>query len=94
MFFEWDENKNRINKAKHGIDFRVAATVFGDPHCASRIDRNSAQEERWQTIGVSEGVVLLFVSHTYQEGEEIVIRIISARLATLRERRLYEKGTF
>jgi len=94
MIFEWDENKNRINKKKHSVDFEMAATVFDDPHCASRMDANSIHEERWQTIGMAEGVALLFVSHTYREGEEVIIRIISARVATPRERERYEEGIF
>lgn len=94
MIFEWDENKNRINEKRHAIGFEVAATVFDDPHHASRLDNSPHHEERWQTVGMSEGLLLLFISHTYHEADEIVIRIISAREALPRERRQYEKGTF
>lgn len=91
MVFEWDEKKNRINKAKHGIDFETAATVFNDPLSGSRID----DEGRWQTIGHSSGgLLLLFVAHTYQESSEIIVRIISAREVTQSERKQYEKGIF
>jgi len=76
MIFEWDENKNRVNKVKHGIDFESAITVFEDPLLQSRVD----EDGRWQTIGYSEGcILLLFVAHTYHEADEIVVRIISAR---------------
>ena len=89
MIFEWDEDKNRLNKAKHGISFEIAATVFNDPLSWSWLDDG----DRWQTIGHSEGgLLLLFVAHTYQESDEIIIRIISAREVTQHERKNYEKG--
>ena len=91
MIFEWDESKNRSNKVKHGIDFESAITVFDDPLMLSRVDENG----RWQTIGYSEGsILLLFVAHTYHEADEIVVRIISARRAGKHEREQYEKGSF
>jgi uncharacterized DUF497 family protein len=91
MIFEWDENKNRSNKAKHGIDFEAAITVFDDPLMRSRVD----EDGRWQTIGYSAGrILLLFVAHTYHEADEIVVRIISARRASRKEREHYEKGSF
>ena len=91
MIFEWDENKNRVNKVKHGIDFESAITVFDDPLIQSRVD----DDGRWQTIWNSEGcMLLLFVAHTYHEADEIVVRIISARRANKHEREHYEKGSF
>jgi len=91
MIFEWDESKNRSNKVKHGIDFESAITVFDDPLMLSRVDENG----RWQTIGYSEGsILLLFVAHTYHDADEIVVRIISARRASKHERAHYEKGSF
>ena len=91
MIFDWDQNKNIANKAKHGIDFESAITVFDDPLMLSRVDENG----RWQTIGYSEGsILLLFVAHTYHEADEIVVRIISARRAGKHEREQYEKGSF
>ena len=50
--FEWDEAKNRQNRRKHGVDFEVAALVFGDPNHRSEQDRFVNGEERWQTIGL------------------------------------------
>ncbi|WP_173195892.1 BrnT family toxin [Geobacter sp. SVR] len=89
--FEWDENKNRSNRAKHGIDFESAITVFDDPLMQSRVDADG----RWQSIGYSEGrILLLFVAHTYHEADEVVVRIISARRASRQEREHYEKGSF
>ena len=91
MIFEWDQNKNIANKAKHGIDFESAITVFDDPLLQSRVD----EDGRWQSIGYSERcILLLFVAHTYHEADEIVVRIISARRASKHEREHYEKGSF
>ena len=92
MRFEWDSSKNRINQAKHnGLDFATAARVFDDPNVLLMHDRLIEGEQRWHAIGsVSEA--LLLVVHIYREdddnGEEI-IRIISAREASQRERRIY-----
>ncbi len=92
MRFEWDSPKNRINQAKQaGLDFATAARVFDDPNVLLMDDRMVESEQRWHAIGaVSEA--LLLVVHTYREdddnGEEI-IRIISAREANQRERRIY-----
>ena len=93
MQFVWDEVKNRANKVKHGFSFELAKLVFDDPLHLSVPDRHEHGEERWLTIGLIGSVVLLVVIHTYveQNGEE-VIRIISARKATKRERARYEEG--
>ena len=93
MRFIWDENKNRRNRAKHKISFETASLVFDDPHAISIIERIENGEERWQTLGLAAGIVVLLVAHTYlgQGGEE-VIRIISARKATPQERKIYEEG--
>ncbi len=91
MRFEWDEGKNRVNQSKHdGLDFETAARVFNDPKVVLAKDRAVEGEQRWHAIGSVSGAVLLVV-HTYREeddGEEI-IRIISAREANQRERRVY-----
>jgi len=91
--FVWDERKSRQNLAKHQVSFETAALVFDDPFARSMPDRVVNGEERWQTLGLVAGVVVLLVAHTVseEEGEE-VIRIISARKATRRERRAYEEG--
>ena len=92
MRFEWDAAKSRINQRKHdGLYFETAARVFNDPSLVLIEDRIVEGEQRWHAIGaVSEA--LLLVVHTYHEdkdnGEEI-IRIISAREANQRERRIY-----
>jgi uncharacterized protein len=93
MRFEWDEEKNRTNLLKHGLSFETAALVFDDPHSLTRRDPFFADEERWITLGVLDPIVVVFVVHTWFEGEdEEIIRIISARSATPRERKLYEEA--
>ena len=92
MHFEWDAAKNRSNQKKHaGIDFETASRVFGDPSLIIRKDRAMDGEQRWHAIGAVRKAVLLVV-HVYREenpnGEE-VIRIVSAREADPRERRIY-----
>jgi len=86
---EWDRNKALENLAKHGVSFEDAATVFGDP-LAGTIDDplHSDEEERLITIGYSRTRWLLVVVHMARHN---AIRIISARLATQRERRAYEE---
>ena len=91
MRIEWDEKKNRANKDKHGLSFELAQEVFDDPLALSRLDRVEDREERWQTLGMVEGVVLLVAHTVSEESDESVIRIISARKATRREQKRYEK---
>ena len=93
MRFEWDSEKNWINQQKHGgIAFESAALVFNDPQVVFRKDRIVTGEQRWHAIGAAAGAVLLVV-HIYrmenENGEEESIRIISAREADKRERRIY-----
>jgi hypothetical protein len=85
MKFEWDENKNIINKQKHKISFETAAYVFDDPQCIEMFDfEHSIEEERYIAIGrVEEVLFVVFVERTDS------IRLISARLATSAERSLY-----
>ena len=93
MRFIWQERKSRRNLAKHKVSFETAMLVFDDPRAISRLDRIEHGEERWQTVGLAGGIVVLLVAHTYydEDGEE-VIRIISARKATPHERKMYEQG--
>jgi uncharacterized protein len=90
MRFEWDERKNRSNLKKHGIEFETAVLVFEDPHAVSELDRIIDGEQRWQTIG-SIGLQVVLIAHLWwDEDNEEVIRLISARKATSRERKAYE----
>ena len=92
MRFEWDEARNRGNRTKHRISFETPKSVFEDPNHLSVLNRTIEGEERWQTLGLIGGVVVVLVAHTYREedGEEVV-RIISARKATPGERTCYEE---
>jgi len=93
MRFNWDEDKNRRNRIKHGIRFETAAQVFADPFAIARFDAKKDDEQRWQIIGVSAGISVLLVAYTMreEEGDEI-IRIISARKATPLERKAYAES--
>jgi uncharacterized protein len=87
MLFEWDEAKAESNRRKHGVSFDLASEVFYDPYALAEQDRVEDGEVRWQTIGMVEGVVVLLVGHTVQEGEsDETVRIITARKATRKER--------
>ena len=89
MEFEWDKAKAKANLKKHGISFEEAQTIFGD--ALARIfddEEHSFEEKRNGIIGHSIKNRLLIISFT--ERESGIIRIISAREATPRERRKYE----
>ena len=90
MRWAWDEEKARGNIAKHKVSFERARLVFADPHQIS-IPDNCETDERWQTIGMVNGVLILLVVHTVEEHDDKeTIRIISARKATPSERKRYE----
>jgi uncharacterized DUF497 family protein len=93
ILFEWDEAKAEGNWRKHGVSFELAAQVFDDPYAMAEQDRIEEGELRWQTIGMVEGVVVLLVAHTVQDEEpDEIIRIISARKATKKERKCYDEN--
>lgn len=87
--FEWDPEKNEINKIKHQISFEEAKTVFYDDE-AKVIDdpEHSEEEERFIILGLSKKANLLVVCHCYR-ASETTIRIISARKATRSEAKQY-----
>lgn len=88
--FEWDENKNAINKGKHGVSFEEATSVFYDEDALVISDpEHSAEEERFIILGMSSRANLLIVCHCYREADA-VIRIISARKATKNEEKAYQ----
>ena len=90
MHFEWDSAKAAKNFRKHRVLFEEASSVFYDPLAVTGADPDHSEaEDRLITFGVSSAGRLLVVSHT-ERGE--AIRIISARRATRRERRIYEEG--
>ncbi len=88
MQFEWDENKAEKNLAKHGVSFEEAKTVFNDPLFITFSDpEHSIGERRFIILGESAQRRLLVVAYTERFS---VTRLISARVATRRERRVYE----
>lgn len=90
LLFEWDEEKSRNNLRKHGVSFEEASTIFGDPLSLTIDDpQHSMREQRWVTLGHSVKHRLLAVVHTDRGNR---IRLISARMATRRERKTYEEG--
>ena len=89
--FEWDENKNAINKAKHKVSFEEAQTVFYDADAIVIDDPDHSEtEERFIILGFSSKAKLLVVCHCYRESDT-VIRIISARKATTKESLQYNE---
>lgn len=92
MEFEWDENKNEINKKKHGVSFEDVESVFSDFSAIIFDDPDHSEtEERFLIIGMSLRKGICIVSHCYRNNENI-IRIISARKATKNERMIYING--
>ena len=93
VLFEWDESKAESNRRKHGVRFEFAVLVFDDPYAVAEQDRTVGGERRWQTIGMADGIVVLLVGHTVlEEGENEIIRIITARKATRKERQRYDEN--
>jgi len=89
MKFDWHEDKAARNLGKHGVPFNEAVTVFDDPLYIDFFDpEHSESEHRYIRVGCSERRRILVVSHT-ERGS--VIRLISARPATSKERQAYEE---
>lgn len=87
MDFEWDEHKNRQNIRQHGFDFADAHQVFAGPFLAAVDTRQDYGEERWIGIGMIRGLVVVVV---FTQPEPSVIRVVSLRKATKKERRRFE----
>ncbi|MDX2060831.1 MAG: BrnT family toxin [Gemmatimonadales bacterium] len=88
MAFQWDPAKARANRRKHGVGFPDAVGAFEDPLAWTSEDPYPI-EDRFVTVGLDFLGRLVLVSWTWR-GDDI--RLISARLATPRERRQYEEG--
>lgn len=89
--FEWNPRKAAINRRKHGISFELASSIFDDPFVDEYEEGIDNGEIRYRAIGTV-GRKFFFVVYTsFAEGDEEVIRIISARKATPQERRAYER---
>lgn len=72
LIFEWDENKNSINKKKHDVSFEEASTVFSDVEALiiDDPDHSDIEEERFIILGVNEKSNLLVVCHCLRESEQ------------------------
>ena len=91
--FEWDD-ENAVNHfRKHKVSFELAARAFADPFALTVQDRIENGEQRWQTIGMVDGHLVLLVAHTVGEDDDgtEVICIISARKADPKERKRYDQ---
>jgi uncharacterized protein len=89
MIYEWDGDKAKANLIKHYIRFAEAVIALEDERALTIRDIHSEEEERWVTLGMDAFGRVLVVIYTWRADN---IRLISARLATPRERRQYEKS--
>jgi len=89
MKFEWDEDKNRENIRKHGIDFADAIEIFRHPMLTDLDNRRDYGEDRWRSIGLMKSTVAVVVYLEWDE--ENRIRFISARKALRHERKEYKE---
>jgi uncharacterized DUF497 family protein len=89
MRFEWDSAKDRVNRTKHGLSFQDASELFSSGvDCLEIYDQaHSVEEDRFIAVGpIRHGVIVV----VYTERQEDVIRILSARMATAKERDRFE----
>lgn len=87
--FEWDEEKNRKNKRKHGVSFEEAQTVFLDENAIRFFDPDHLDDEdRFLMLGISFQLRILVVCHCFR-ASDAVIRIVSARKANRKEESVY-----
>ena len=90
---EWDASKAASNKRKHGVTFEEAKSVFYDDFAIQFFDdENSEPEDRFLILGRSNLSRILLICHCEQNSSNL-IRIISARKATAKERKLYKGET-
>lgn len=89
MQFEWDDDKNRQNIAKHGVSFEDAKSIFDGFTVDLFDDRFDYGEMREISIGLMNGVAVIVVAHTDRAGKT---RLISARPAIKSEREAYGKA--
>ena len=86
MTYEWDEQKNRLNIRRHGIDFLDVPSMFQHLMVTFLDQRADYGEDRWIGIGVLKTVIAVIV---FTEPKEDTVRIISARKAKKHEERIY-----
>ena len=92
--FDWDDGKAASNVKKHGVSFEAAIQVFLDPlRIEAQDDRFDYGEPRFQVMGrVSERILCVAYTIRTSSFGDVVVWIISARLAEARERRWYHNG--
>ena len=89
MEFEWDRRKAKYNLRKHGVSFEEASTVFDDVLAAFYEDPDhSVHEKRFLMMGTSVRGRLLYIAFADRNER---MRIISARMPTKEEKKLYEE---
>lgn len=92
IHFTWDNTKNESNKKKHGVSFEEAQTVFFDASAMEFFDSaHFRKEDRFIILGRSFTFRTLMICHCYRNDDE-TIRIISARKATVKERKTYQRN--
>ena len=89
--FTWTEEKNQLNKEKHGFYLYEIVDVFDDPHLIEFYDKrhSTVEEERYNCLGRWQDFIILSVVFTEEGGN---IRLITARKATPKERKIYEEN--
>ena len=89
--FTWTEEKNQINRKKHGLFLSEITDVFGDPHLIEFYDKahSTMEEERYICFGRWQDLIVLSVVFTEKDGQ---IHLITAREATPKERHIYEEN--
>ena len=86
--FEWDDEKDEVNRTKHGIGFEEAKVIFTHPVVTAQDDRRDYGEKRFISYGRTGRSVVIAVVHTMRLGR---LRLISARKANRKERRAYNE---
>lgn len=89
MEYEWNEEKNKINIRKHGIDFTDIKEIFNYPMLTALDTRQKYGEERWIGIGILRNIMVVVI---FAEINNNTIRIISERKATKNEREMFKKA--
>jgi hypothetical protein len=90
-WYEWNPEKAASNLRKHCVSFEDAVKAFDDPNGLSQLLGIEGGEQRWRIVGSIYGMVVIVVIHTLDdEGEDEIVRIISARRADRTERLKYE----
>jgi len=90
LLWTWDPEKDRRNRARHGLPLSLGEVVLADPLAVSLPDPHP-DADRWDTVGMVEEMAV-FVVHTWPDDEDGIGRIISVRLASRSERKAYEDG--